>query len=579
MLVVIPTCSKDVALAERNLAWCVRLDAGPVTYNALLLTERGTDTARLGPLAAAYFRNVTEHIYDAYAGAPHWPQPQNYAWQTAARYVTVLGQPWFWWEADVTPLKPRWLATLEKEYVESGKAFMGHVTRNGGYMSGVAIYPPDLSQHTCDALLVRQTAFDATLWKDIRGKVHAANHLMAHHPRYTGVTLSCKDVAAATKLLDKSYVVFHGINDGSLIDLLEGRTPPPSLLRRIVRFFTSSDVGGDIDESEPMWQAEATYLQTKGYGTLHYADCVKPVPSFQKQTPWPSGVFPLPLDSSQCYFNPGLVRDARRLWLVTRRWLLRGSAWHSSLVTWRLDDDLYPGDPVDLRFPKYTGIEQYEDPRVVLADGLFHVAHCIWRHGRIYRAHQSLSTFTPQWQHVSTLNVPYGGNGYSPGTGSGQEKNWTWFRHDNAWHFVYAFQPHTVVRVDATTNLREWKTTLPVPLPWLYGEIRGGTPPVLVGDEYVTFFHSSLPWRGRRKRYYAGAYAFAAKPPFAVTRMTRTPLLAGSEDDAMLIPAPLVIFPCGAVLDNAEWLVSFGVNDQSCGYARIPHAALDRLLT
>jgi predicted GH43/DUF377 family glycosyl hydrolase len=96
---------------------------------------------------------------------------------------------------------------------------------------------------------------------------------------------------------------------------------------------------------------------------------------------------------------------------------------------------------------------------------------------------------------------------------------------------------------------------------WNWGEIRGGTTPVLVGDMYFTFHHSSLPWKGRYRRYYAGALAFDAFPPFKPRLITPDPLLKGSQNDVWAQRKPLVVFPCGSIYENGKWLVSCGVND------------------
>lgn len=577
MLVTLPCCQKDIALAERNLDWCLKLDQRS-SFECLIACEQGADTTRLQELAKSYFR-VTHHFtYDRYTGEPEWPNPQCYAWQSVARYVADhFKTPWLWWESDATPLKPRWLDSIAAEYYKAGLPFMGHIVPKMGWMNGVAVYPNNIALHSTDALLCRKTAFDVMLWKDIKTKTHPANHLIAHFPRYNGIQLAFKEPQAVMRLLDKGYVLFHGCNDGSLIDLLLGQQPAESTFRRIVRFFTVSDVNLDVDESEAMWQREAGDLSEKGYPVLPYADCSNSVPSVLKQRSWPAGIFPLPLDYGQCYFNPTIVQVRGATFLITRHWRKDGHGhWHSRLVRWKLDDEFYPSEPMPLVFPRYSGVEQIEDPRAIVHENKIWISHCTWRHGRIYRAHQSLTNFTLDWQWAGTMNIPYGGNGLQVGQGSAHEKNWVWLNRGNRWHFVYSFQPHMVVEVIDTMRVREHKSAIKPPVPWQYGQIRGGTPPVKVGDEYVTFFHSSLAWQGRKKRYYCGAYAFQAQPPFAVTRMTKEYLLCGSDQDTRILDGPLVTFPGGAIFNDGLWTVVFGCNDEASGWVRIPH---DELLT
>lgn len=579
MLVVLPCCKRDVELAVRNIKWCRKLDER-CGFEALISCEAGTDTKELQSECEQYFRTVHHYTYDQYPEEPRWPMAPNYAWQAAVRYIANhFKMPWYWMEPDVTPLKSGWLDAISKEYYEAGKPFMGHIVRGMGHMNGAGVYPANVAAHTTDALLARATAFDVMLAKDIRTKTHSANHLMAHFPRYTGVQLSFNDHAPVQRLLDKGYVVFHGCNDGSLIDILEGQQPKQSLFKKVVRFFGIGDVGADVDESESMWQYEAGQLQEKGYGVLAYKDCTKPMPSILKQTKFPAGIFPLPLTHGECHFNAGLVKHLDKYHLITRRWLKDSAGnWHSSLVRWTLDEDMFPLTPEQIRFPNPKPGDQHEDPRVILHRGQFWLAHCVWRHSRLYRAHQSFSCFDTNWNHIRTINAPYGGNGYHVGQGSGHEKNWIWFNHNDRWHFVYSFQPHVVVALNDGLNMTEYRSTIAAPVPWLYGEIRGGTPPVRVGDEYWSFYHSSLAWNGRKKRYYMGAYAFSATAPFAITRMTREPIIAGSDQDSRIHGGPLVVFPCGAVLDDGQWTISMGLNDECAAWIQIPHKALEELV-
>ncbi len=140
---------------------------------------------------------------------------------------------------------------------------------------------------------------------------------------------------------------------------------------------------------------------------------------------------------------------------------------------------------------------------------------------------------------------------------------------------VYGANPHVVVEFDQTFKVeREHITTQPT-LPWKHGEIRGGTPPVLVDDLYWTFFHSSVPWREDGKRWYVmGAYAFESNPPFAMKRITTKPLLCGSRMDRWAEGKPLVVFACGALFRNGKWLITGGLNDLDSFFVEIPHNEL-----
>ena len=137
---------------------------------------------------------------------------------------------------------------------------------------------------------------------------------------------------------------------------------------------------------------------------------------------------------------------------------------------------------------------------------------------------------------------------------------------------LYKANPWTVYKFgDRWTQYEVFKSD---GVTWPYGEIRGGTAPVLIGDLYFTFHHSSLPWRGRYRRYYAGAIGFEPFPPYTPRLITREPLLQGSQNDQWTQRKPLVVFPCGALFINGNWLVSLGVNDIKAAWLELSHKSL-----
>lgn len=333
---------------------------------------------------------------------------------------------------------------------------------------------------------------------------------------------------------------------------------------------------------------------------IPHSECVAPTPSFQRQTPWPSGLVPLPVTKDMAYFNSGLVRgpDAQ-LWLVSRKAVRVNHPKlldHSNLAAIALNENMEPrhgyslaqllagdtqADRVDRAIEKMLDLpnretEQHEDPRVVFHAGMFYVAYASWsRETCIPNSKQRMAAFK-DWnsQPIVGREIFYGNNdSANPGT----EKNWLPFFHDGVLHLVYRFAPHIVIAPYAQNGvaLVEYRTATNDT--WKWGEIRGGTPPVRVGDEYISFFHSSTPWRGPFRRYYMGAYAFAAKPPFNVTRISPKPILAGSDEDSRLWGKnkPAVIFPSGALLEKEEWLVTGGCNDEATFWIRIPHKELE----
>ena len=52
----------------------------------------------------------------------------------------------------------------------------------------------------------------------------------------------------------------------------------------------------------------------------------------------------------------------------------------------------------------------------------------------------------------------------------------------------------------------------------------------------------------------------------------------GSERDFRSFEGPLVIFPNGAVMVKDDVMVSFGVNDENCGWVKIPRKEMEERL-
>jgi len=312
------------------------------------------------------------------------------------------------------------------------------------------------------------------------------------------------------------------------------------------------------------------------------------VPSFLHQTDWPAGIFNFGRGEhpQTDYFNCGLVERPDGLWLMVRRsvWKDRLIFGMNDVVAFKLGGPtgLVPQIGYRVKFINTNVNEQYEDPRAIYHNGKTYLGCCnfVWYKVKKWTgAHQILVVCDDKWDVKARYDPSYGKNGKGLGLNTGHEKNWLWFFHNDKLNLIYAAQPHTVVEFDSHLRVVTERRSANKLLPWAYGEIRGGTPPVRVASEYITFFHSSLPWTNRFRRYYMGAYAFDAKPPFAITRITKEPLLIGSQNDYWVEKKPLVVFPCGALLRGQEWLITLGVNDLKCGYIKIPHRDLAERMT
>jgi len=212
-----------------------------------------------------------------------------------------------------------------------------------------------------------------------------------------------------------------------------------------------------------------------------------------------------------------------------------------------------------------TGNHTSEDPRAFrTANGDYmsygHV-HCFTP---IMKVGIALSRLNTQQQKLSSATDLQ----YSCGN---VEKNWTPFVHKNEFgiediYFVYKFFPHRILKVVDDIKGRvevafEAPSDSAVLSRWerKWGLIRGGTPAIKIGDEYLSFFHSSF--RSKGIMYYVfGAITLESTPPFRVKRISRAPIFfKGIYDIAVTKKSWFyprnklrVIFPSGVVQGQEE---------------------------
>ncbi len=158
------------------------------------------------------------------------------------------------------------------------------------------------------------------------------------------------------------------------------------------------------------------------------------------------------------------------------------------------------------------------------------------------------------------------------------EKNWIFFEHEAKLMSVYWTSPHTVFEMNGSKWENKYRENFKHN--WQWGEIRGGTSPMRVGDNYLSFFHSAIDisYKGNPGRqYFMGAYLFEAEPPFAPVAISKEPLITGeiiSDSIPRLSNKIFVVFPSGMIRKNDSWDVSFGYNDLECRVIKITDEVL-----
>lgn len=117
-------------------------------------------------------------------------------------------------------------------------------------------------------------------------------------------------------------------------------------------------------------------------------------------------------------------------------------------------------------------------------------------------------------------------------------------------------------------------------LTWPYGEIRGGTAPLIYKDNWLKFFHSSLrnDMPPVFHRYYVGAMLIEQAAPYKMVAVSKKPILFGSEaggDTTRKHFKKNVVFPAGAFSDKGKIFLSVGVNDSQCAVVELSASDLN----
>lgn len=248
-------------------------------------------------------------------------------------------------------------------------------------------------------------------------------------------------------------------------------------------------------------------------------------------------------------FNCSLLRHRGRLLLAYRT----GWAGADVHVAELSGPDYTPGPSTTLGLVHHKASWGREDPRLFVFRGRLHVAF-IGVEGPQGPTSQLYARLRDDLSVERVFYPHYAGR-------REWEKNWGFFEHNEELYAVYSIAPHKILHVsgDKAYPFTERRTNFL----WTGGELRGGAPPCLVGDEFVSWFHGAKQVGGRR-RYNVGVYTFQAWPPFRPRQMTPDPLLWADPIDCPPNVWADVVFPSGAELEGDTWVVSSGIHDRWC---------------
>jgi predicted GH43/DUF377 family glycosyl hydrolase len=301
------------------------------------------------------------------------------------------------------------------------------------------------------------------------------------------------------------------------------------------------------------------------------------------------------LAAGDYHFNAALFNHREETYMAYRV----NQGFHKAEIYINRVNDKYHGvgEPILLNIPNVTGsaFPMFEDPRMFWYNRELYCAFTflriegnaqnqglvkLGRHFQVeelwyldYKNNRNAAILNPR-----TVMHP-GGYLINEAPTETYEKNWQFFEHKGSLNFVYQIKNHLVAEADLENSNVSAEYIVKKPTVWSWGELRGGTPPVLIDRKYWSFFHSSMPYNKQGKKlYHMGVYVFDAKPPFKPRLISSEPILSGNPKAKKVLWKNVAVFPCGAIFNGTDWVVSYGYNDYCIKVAKINHQWLKETL-
>lgn len=165
-----------------------------------------------------------------------------------------------------------------------------------------------------------------------------------------------------------------------------------------------------------------------------------------------------------------------------------------------------------------------------------------------------------------------------------REKNWVPFDYQDQLLLAYSLSPHIIFRPILELGTCETVSSTASNWKWQWGEPRGGSPALKLGEDFLAFFHSSLNIatlhsEGRKmNHYFMGAYTFSASPPFPIKRVSTEPIVAqGFYKGPVYKPywgSIRCVYPAGFIFDEDFIWVSYGRQDHEVWIAKLDKKGL-----
>jgi predicted GH43/DUF377 family glycosyl hydrolase len=273
-------------------------------------------------------------------------------------------------------------------------------------------------------------------------------------------------------------------------------------------------------------------------------------------------------------FNPSLVRWGEGLLLSFRVIPDAKQPFTSWLGVVRLDDNfnvVSAPQIITLRYANSPIPSRIDDGRLIIFQDSLYVVYSdnedeyISKGGfRVYIARLEEKNGNFEVMYREKLSTFAGNNTLR------REKNWTPFILNDTLFLAYSLSPHLILKPIFGTNTCITTSCSTKKITWRWGELRGGTPALLMSDHYLGFFHSCMMLETvhcpkKARHYFMGAYTFNAERPFEITHISKEPIIGKNFYHGPSYPpywgTVQVVFPGGFIYDEQFIWVVFGRQD------------------
>jgi len=280
-------------------------------------------------------------------------------------------------------------------------------------------------------------------------------------------------------------------------------------------------------------------------------------------------------------FNPAIVRFDNRILMCFRSRDPETNLANRVGFTW-LDNDFKPvGEPQLLELNNDKVASEYiQDPRLIVVNNKLYMPYSDLKKNLDTKIKQRTMCLAEIKYDGVCFSIVHTDSLYDFYADKSRkfEKNWVPFDYQGILLLAYSISPHTVFypvrgenRCVTISESLEYNS-------WEWGELRGGTPALLIDQDYLSFFHSSTTLTTIQSgnqpmpHYVMGAYLFDKQPPFAIKKISPYPIVGKDFYNGKSYQTwkPLqVIFPCGYIYDKKYIWVSYGRQDHEAWIVKL----------